>query len=180
MKWKDKLLKEFVCQLRNSNQNFDLLINQISSNEGVGIHLAIFNEPFVSAIFAKNKTIESRFSINRINPFRRIYEGDIVLIKRTSGNVLGFFICGKVEYWIKSKGANFEGLEAKYGKAICTQLEYNFWVNRKESRFGTLMEIRKFHLLMEFNIGKQDRTTWVVLKERNKPSIFNDLLDYYD
>lgn len=178
MKWKDKLLSEFISQLRNSNQNFDPLISKITSNEGVGIHLAIFNEPFVSAMFSKNKIMESRFSINRINPFRRIYEGDVVLIKKTAGNVVGFFISGKVEHWVKSKGSSFQDLETRYGKAICTYLEPNFWVNRKESRYGTLIGIKEIHFFKEFNIGKQDRTTWVVLKERNRPSIFNDLLNY--
>ena len=127
MKWKDKLLNEVIYQLRNSDQNWNVLISQITSNEGIGIHLAVFNEPFLSAVTSKNKTIESRFSINRINPFRRIYEDDIVLIKKTAGNVVGFFICGKVEFWVKSKGSNFQELEAKYGKAICTHLEPNFW-----------------------------------------------------
>lgn len=180
MKWKDKLLSEFIYQLQNSNQNFDQLISQLLSKEGAGIHLAIFNEPFVSEIISKNKTIESRFSINRINPFRRIYEGDIVLIKITAGNVVGFFICGKVEYWIKSKGSHLQELEERYGKAICTYLDPNFWVNRTESRYGTLMEIKEVYLLDGFNIGKQDRTTWVVLKDRNKPSMFNDILDYHE
>ena len=76
--------------------------------------------------------------------------------------------------------SDFQELEVKYGKAICTHLEPNFWVNRKEARYGTLMEIKEIHLFKGFNISKQDRTTWVVLKERNKPSIFDDILDYHE
>ena len=172
MKWKDKLLSEFIFQLSNRDRNWDSLISEITSNKGIGIHMAVFNEPFLSAIIEKRKTIESRFSVNRINPFRRIFKDDLVLLKRTAGNIIGFFQCGNIEFWVKSKGANFEKLESKYGNSMCTYLDENFWANRESSRYGTLIEIKDCHLLEGFSISKQDRTTWVVLKERNKLSIF--------
>lgn len=175
MKWKDKLLSELIFQLKNSDRNWNTLLSEINSNGGIGIHMAVFNEPFLSAIIEKRKTIESRFSINRISPFRRIYKGDLVILKQTAGNVIGFFLCGNIQFWVKRKGESFEELESKYGKSICTFYDTNFWRNREGSRYGTLIEIEESHLLKSFSISKQDRTSWVILKERNKPSIFHDL-----
>lgn len=178
MKWKDKLLSEFIFQLKNSENSWELTIDQIISNEGIGVHMAIFNEPYLSAILGKKKVMESRFSINRVNPFRRVYKGDIVLIKKTAENVIGFFICGNIEYWVKNGSSNFEELEKKYGQRICTSLDHHFWTVREHSKYGTLIEIQEVHLLKGFRIAKQDRTTWVVLKERYKLTIFDDLIKY--
>lgn len=177
MKWKGKLLSEFIRQLKNSDHDWETLIDALTKGEGVGLHIAIFNEPYLSAMIEKRKTLESRFSVNRISPFRRIYEGDIVLIKRSAGNVIGFFQCGKIKYWTRNRGSSFSELESEYGKLICTSLEPEFWESREDSRYGTLIEIHNLSLFKSFGIDKQDRTTWVVLKERNKPSIFNDLLN---
>lgn len=175
MRWKDKLIREFLSQLENGTKDWKSIIDQIVSNDGIGLHMAIFNEPFLSAILDKRKLYESRFSIKRINPFRKVYNGDIVLIKRTAGKVIGFFVVGKVDYWIKNNKTSFHQLEIEYTEKICSNLDSNFWKSRINCKYGSFIEIRDIHLFKSFGIDKQDRTTWTVLKERNKLSIFETI-----
>ncbi len=177
MKWKDKLLKEFIYQLNSSNEDWDSTINQIVRSDGaIGIHIAVFNEPFLSAVIQGKKLVESRFSLIRVNPFRKVYKGDIVLIKKTAGNVLGFFFCGNIEYWVLNSKSSLKELELKYSTAICSNLDPKFWESREHSRYATLIEIQEIHILKSFGIGKKDRTSWTVIKEKYKPLIFGNLI----
>ena len=55
----------------------------------VGIHLAIFTEPFLSMVLSGEKTIESRFSRNRCAPYGEINDGDIILLKGVARPICG-------------------------------------------------------------------------------------------
>lgn len=180
MRWKDNLIKEFLSQLKNGAKDGESIIDQIVSNDGIGLHMAIFNEPFLSAILDKRKLYESRFSIKRINPYRKVYNGDIVLIKRNAGKVIGFFVVGKVDYWIKNNKTSLHQLEIEYAEKICSNLDSDFWKNRINCKYGTFIEIREIHLFKSFGIDKQDRTTWIILKERYNPSIFDTFKELHD
>jgi hypothetical protein len=54
-----------------------------------GIHLAVFIEPYLQFILDGQKTVESRFSANRSAPYQQVGKGDVVLLKRTGGPVMG-------------------------------------------------------------------------------------------
>src|SRR5215210_2794220 len=54
-----------------------------------GIHLAVFVEPFLDYVLDGSKTVESRFSVNRCAPFGKVSPGDMVLLKRAGGPVVG-------------------------------------------------------------------------------------------
>src|SRR5271169_6453922 len=53
------------------------------------IHLAVFIEPFLGYVLDGTKTVESRFSINRCAPFGKVSQGDVLLLKRAGGPVVG-------------------------------------------------------------------------------------------
>ncbi len=55
----------------------------------IGIHLAIFSEPYMSLVLSGEKTIESRFSRNRCAPYGEIGDGDIILLKEVAGPICG-------------------------------------------------------------------------------------------
>lgn len=173
MKWKDRVIEGFLTQLAERSEWSPIYQNVLDRN-GIGVHMAVFNEPFLSAMFDNEKQIESRFSRNRITPYRRVYEGDAILIKRNGGNIEGFFIAGKIEYWTAMRGDSFETLEGLYGMKIASHLDSSFWEHRKGSRFGTLIEVSAIYRLQKFSITKKDRITWSVLKDGHSPQIFND------
>jgi ASC-1-like (ASCH) protein len=49
----------------------------------------VFIEPYLQFILDGQKTVESRFSANRSAPYQQVGKGDVVLLKRTGGPVMG-------------------------------------------------------------------------------------------
>lgn len=63
------------------------------------LHLAIFQEPYLGLILAGKKTIESRFSVNRIAPYEAAERDDLVLLKRSSGPITGLCLLADPVYY---------------------------------------------------------------------------------
>src|SRR5713226_860390 len=61
------------------------------------VHLAVLVEPYLQYILDGKKTVESRFSSRRSTPYRRVRRGDIILLKRAAGPVVG--LCQVSEVW---------------------------------------------------------------------------------
>lgn len=176
MKWKEILLDELLIQLK-AKVEWNHLRNRIFENGGIGVHLAIFSEPFLTALLCGTKTIECRFSIKRISPFRRVYPKDLVLIKEVSGPIVGFFIAGQITYWVKGKFSLNE-IKAIFNQGICSDLVPDFWSGKEKYNYGTFIRITDLNILKEINVPKSDRLSWHVLKQAKKPTIFNDYKGY--
>src|SRR6185312_3815603 len=96
MKWKDKLLKKLETDLKNDTE-WNKYVEKLKYDyREVGVHLAVFSEAILNELVAGNKTIESRFSTNRICPFGKVHTGDIVLVKKSGGPVIGVFVTGTI------------------------------------------------------------------------------------
>ncbi len=104
-------------------------------------HLAIFIPPFVDLIFDGKKTIESRFSKVRCAPYRVIKEGDIVLMKKAGGLVLGEFTVARVETFNGLNEDCLKKLAEQYGKQLCDRVDENFWKKRRDSRYATFLYV---------------------------------------
>src|SRR5688572_14494747 len=61
------------------------------------LHLGVFVEPFLGYMLDGRKTVESRFSTRRFAPYHRAERGDVVLIKRSGGPIVG--VCRVVDAW---------------------------------------------------------------------------------
>lgn len=128
----------------------------------VGIHLAIFREPFLSLILHGNKTIESRFSLHPIAPYDHVRPGDLLLLKETSGPIRGITFVRRTEYHARTaKGWN--AIRARYARALCAE-EPSFWKERDGKRYASLLFLTGTHAVKPFSITKQDRRPWVVLR----------------
>src|SRR6202035_5734171 len=53
------------------------------------IHLAVFVEPYLTFVLEGKKTIDSRFSVNRHAPFEQVKNGDLLILKQSSGPICG-------------------------------------------------------------------------------------------
>jgi len=165
MKWKGKLVKDFFSQLtyhsKTENKANDFL------NNSSGIHLAIFNEPFLTLILKGEKTIETRFSVNKISPFKRVVEGDVIILKESGGFVRGAFIAGKVMYYENTNESIINEIKNKYGNLICSSYDKNFWEHRKKANYISLIEVKKVKEIKPFKSEKKNRMAWATLKENN-------------
>lgn len=49
-------------------------------------HLAILRQPFFVLVLNGEKTIENRWSMNKIDPYKKVNIGDELLLKRSNGS----------------------------------------------------------------------------------------------
>ncbi len=143
----------------------DNLEKQLSNNDMDKIkkqkmHLGIFSEPYLTYMLEGKKTIESRFSKNKIAPYNQITEDDVVIIKKSGGDVLGYFTIQEVLFF-DLNSISIEKIKAKYNKQLC--LDETFWINKKSSNYATLIIIDRLFKLKPFHIDKKGMQTWVKL-----------------
>lgn len=137
-------------------------------NDGVGIHIPILVEPYLQFILDGTKTVESRFSRNGCAPFERVAAGDILLLKRQSGPIVG--ACAVSDVWnYRLTPSTLADIRMRFGPAI--QPQNGFWEDRADAGFATLMRITDVRPLPEVDIPKRDRRGWVVLRDSRVPQL---------
>ena len=165
MKWKGKLLRDFRGELNNNsktaNQTDEFLDNS------TGVHLAILNEPYLTLILNGKKKIETRFSVNKISPFKKVVEGDVIILKESGGYIRGAFIAGKVKYYENINESVMNEIKNKYENLICSSYDNNFWEHRKKANYISLIEVKKVKEFKPFKSEKKNRMAWAILKENN-------------
>lgn len=125
------------------------------------IHLGIFTEPYLTYMLEGKKTIESRFSKNKILPYNEISKNDLVIVKKSSGNVVAYFTIKEVLFF-NLKETSINEIKNKYGKELC--VEEGFWNSKKDSNYATLIVIDKIIKLKPFHINKKGMQTWIKFK----------------
>ena len=127
------------------------------------LHLAVFVEPYLSLLMAGIKTMESRFSQNQVAPFNSIWPGDLVLFKRTGGEIVGIGHVGKVEY-VQRGDSTWRSLRSRYEKELCVT-DDSFWEHVSEGWFASLIWFDRIKQLPAMECDKQDRRGWVIIKQ---------------
>ncbi|MCW3094144.1 MAG: hypothetical protein JWP81_5213 [Ferruginibacter sp.] len=164
MKWKGKLIDHIFEEIKKDSE-WQKTSERILIDPTIGVHLAIFNEPFLALIYKGEKKIESRFSINQVAPFNKVSKGDVIILKSSGGPVTGIFLAGNVNFFSNLTKSKFKEIERLYGKKICAHYDSNFWINRALTKFVTLIEVDKIKALTPFRIEKKDRTAWSILRQ---------------
>lgn len=134
----------------------------------VGLHLAIFVEPYLSYVLAGRKTIESRFSKRRCAPFGRVCRGDILILKRSSGPIVGLCEVGDVWFY-HLDAASLRAIRASFTDALCAQ-DTTFWRDRAAASYATLMRVSSVRACDPIDYVKRDRRGWVILKQSGEPA----------
>lgn len=137
----------------------DRLEAAVSGNPQIGIHLGVFVEPFLEAILDRRKTIESRFGIYRCTPFEKVRRGDIILLKRSGGPVVGLALAGEASYYELTPSLLSE-LRDRFATQLYAEDE-EFWAARTDKRFASLIEIKDPVKIQTINVDKRDRRGWV-------------------
>ena len=171
MRWKEKLINIVMIELGNNLGSLEISRIGPFDKRDIGIHLAIFTEPFLSLLIEGKKTVESRFSVNRISPFGKIEKGDVIVVKKNGGPVVGFFIAGDVKYYSNLDKHKINEIERMYSDSICAKYDPEFWVNRYKSNYVTLVDVEEFRKTKPYRINKRDRSGWVVVKNRAESTI---------
>lgn len=127
------------------------------------LHLAILVEPYLQFILEGKKTVESRFSTRRFAPYNRVEKGDVVLLKQSSGPIVG--VCQVAYAWFYELDPDsWRTIKKDFAIAICAQ-DPDFWKQREAASFATLMRIENVKSISPIKFTKRDRRGWVVLQE---------------
>lgn len=136
--------------------------------DNTGIHLAIIAEPYLSLILKGEKTIESRFTKNRIAPFGQAKAGDIILLKKSGGGIVGVAEIEQaifIDYKKESLHTPFYSIhDTKIGfnDKICATSE--FWESKAESRYASLLWLKNVATLSEpIPFPRQHGSAWLIL-----------------
>ena len=140
-------------------------LKKLSSNQYV-VHLAIFREPYLRFIMEGRKKIETRFAKRRCAPFERVSDGDVVLLKRAGGEVVGICEVEKVWFYHLDPEA-FAFIKARFGELICPA-DVSFWAEREGNAVATLMLIKNVIPISGVRIEKRDRRGWVIFEEERQ------------
>ena len=131
-----------------------------------GLHLAVFVEPYLEWVLHGRKTIESRFSMRRVAPYRVVSPGDLVVLKRSPGCIVGVCRVAQVQLF-ELNASTKEEIRTRYSVPLCAENEA-FWEIRSRFRYATLMHLTDVRRLPPFACGKQDRRGWVVLSRASE------------
>ncbi len=166
--------------------HFDSLLDDLSENleddpyweedltrllkSRVALHLAILHEPYLGLILEGKKTIETRLSVCRQAPYKQIAEDDVILLKKTSGPIVG--LCRVSHAWFYELDQNtWRVIKDDYFKEILVK-DQRFWERKKDASFASLIRVRDAHSLdSPVRISKRDRRAWVVLIRRNRNGV---------
>ncbi len=139
------------------------LSDAIQPRSWIGIHVAIFSEPFLSMVLSGEKTIDSRFSRNRCAPYGEIDDGDIILLKKVAGPICGLALARRI--WSYDLGTEPIGrIRHQFGAGIGADDE--FWSSRADSLYATLIELEAPASIAPVSCDKRDRRGWVPLRAR--------------
>lgn len=130
------------------------------------IHLALMVEPYLSLILNGAKTIESRFSTKRIIPFNNITCGDIVVLKKSGGDIVAVFESGDVIFKQINGRIDVDEIKRKYGRELC--LEESFWEKKEKAKYVTLVSITHLKKISPISIKKVNRQSWLIYNKENK------------
>ena len=161
--WQNHLSNELIASVEGDDFWEDYLKRILSDQlSAVGIHLAIFVEPYLSYVLNGKKTIESRFGIRRHAPYGHVASGDIILLKKSGGPIVG--LCKVSDVWFyRLDKESWNKLRQDFTIALCAQ-DPEFWKQRESASFATLMQIGSVREIRPFLIQKTDRRGWVVLR----------------
>ena len=127
-------------------------------------HLVILKRPYLEAILASRKRIESRFTKIKRSPFGRVLVGDKIFFKLSSGPVCATAKVAAVKNFENLTPERIISLKQRYNHDIAGTDEY--WQSRTECRFGFLVWLAEVRTIEPVRISKKDWRAWVVLTEK--------------
>jgi len=126
------------------------------------VHLAIFMEPYLKLVLEGRKTVEARLNSHRCAPYQKVEVGDILLLKRSGGSVVG--LCEVANVWFyQLDPESWETIKRDFAQDLAIQ-DGTFWQTRERASYATLMRIRNVCPIRPTRFVKHDRRGWVLLK----------------
>ena len=127
-------------------------------------HLVILKKPYLDAILAGRKRIESRFSRTKRSPFGQVDVGDKLFLKVSSGPICATATVAAVRNFESLTPEQITKLKEQYNHYIRGSDEY--WRSKADCKFGFVLWLKDVRAIEPVRIGKKDWRAWVVLTEK--------------
>ena len=125
-------------------------------------HIAILRQPFFDMVLAGEKTIESRWGMNRGAPYGKISVGDEILLKETGKYVTAIAKAKRVEFF-ELTPEKVEEIRIKYGKAIGAD-KFEDWQSTLQKKYCTLIWLEDVKRIEPLKVPRSNGAGWIVLK----------------
>ena len=164
MKDWQKILQEELIPAVIGDHFWENSLLEIAHNDisPAGLHLAIFVKPYLSYVLEGKKTVESRFATKRFAPYGQVATGDVILLKQSSGPILGLSLVSQVWFY-NLDTESLKQLRKDFTDALCAQ-DPSFWRQREQASFATLMRLTSVRAVSPVAFPKRDQRGWVVLR----------------
>jgi hypothetical protein len=130
----------------------------------INSHLVILKKPYLDAILEGRKRIESRFYKVRGHGFGRVFTGDKLFLKVSSGPVCATATVSAVKYFQNLTPEKVLELKDQHNRDIGGGDD--FWRNKMDCTCGFLVWLKDVKIIEPVLIDKQDWRAWVVLTEK--------------
>lgn len=125
-------------------------------------HVAIFVQDYIEKILRGEKTMEGRFTQDRIAPYGIIKKGDVILLKHAGGKIVGEVQVDNVLFYDHLDGEALGKLRKEYTSDL--GVDDKFWTDHGKARFATLIFLKNpKRYLGPLRFSKRDRRPWLAL-----------------
>ena len=128
-------------------------------------HLVILKKPYLDAILAGKKTVESRLMKAKSGPFGKVSAGDKLFLKVSSGPVCATAVVAKVKNFENLTPEKITAIKKQYNRLICGGEDY--WQSKMDSSCGFLILLKDVRCISPVYIHKKDWRAWVVLTQES-------------
>jgi len=153
------VLKQSVKTVANCRPSFYYKCLTLMAKE----HLVILKKPYLDAIFSGRKRIESRFTKTKRYAFGKVFAGDKLFLKISSGPVCAAATVAAVRNFENLSPERIDEIKQRYNHDILGSDEY--WQSRGNCRYGFLVWLKDVRTIESVRICKKDWRAWVVLTE---------------
>lgn len=123
-------------------------------------HIAILKQPFFDMVLSGEKTIESRWSMVKVAPYKKVSVGDKILLKETGKDVTATANVKKVQFYELTPKI-VEEIRIKYGKQIGTD-KFEDWKSTLQKRYCTLIWLGEVTSVAPIKVKRSNGAGWIV------------------
>jgi len=108
------------------------------------------------------KTIESRFTKNKVIPFNKVNTNDAIILKRSGGPIVGVFLADMVLEFSNDQ-IDINKIKQLYQDRLL--IDQDFWDHKVGSRYATLIGIKSMVVLNSIYSNEKNRQPWIIVRE---------------
>ncbi|MGD1699067.1 ASCH domain-containing protein [Dapis sp. BLCC M229] len=143
------------------------IVRQLASNIDVeqladnNLHIAVMRNPYLRFVLDGSKTVESRLSKTRIDPYKKAITGDFILFKQSGGPIVAIAKIVNCWYYENLDYTDILWLKAKFNSLVLGSDDY--WKKKHSAKYASFFQLSAVTKIQPIIIHKSDGRAWVVL-----------------